>query len=213
MTDYMFNNHDQQEQDKFTDTPFSRVDEIGTLSGERLETALQEARKIHRTADRRGTIANDEGIIESLALPTEFTDSESRYANVVGPIAETLTDLVWLSAYDMFVDIAPEPDSDEFKQAAAELNIPETRSTDLVPKFLREAYRVLYDHVAEHDRPMHPHRIESEVNTVLSARGYEQAYRYFKELPGVAEPNRNGPAWTLNDSQEDAPAAEGQANV
>lgn len=213
MTDIMFNNANQQEQSKFSDTPFRRVDEIGQLSGDRLETALQEARKIYRATDRNGTITTDESIIESLSVPSEHTDAENWYATVVGPIAETHNDLAWLSAYDLSLSSAPTPKSDEFEQAAAELNIPNSRATNLVPKFLRGAYRVLYNHVAEHGRPMHPYLIESEVNVVLTARGYEQAYRYFEQLPGVSEVNRNGPAWALNDSQEGASTAQGESHV
>lgn len=212
MTDYMYNNG-QQEQDKFADTPFNRIDEIGFLSGDRLETAIQEATKIERAVTQRGTIATDERVIESLALPTEFTNAKSWYATVVAPIAQTSPDIAWRSAYTLDIEQAPEPDSEGFREAASELNIPNTKPMKYVPDFIRSAYRVLYNHVDEYDRPIHPYTLESEANAILTDRGYKQAHRYLGDLPGIEPPASDGPAWAQIDPEQEATTVKGETHV
>jgi hypothetical protein len=198
MTEYMRANTDNDEPtDPFEDTPFNRIPPAEGIKDEWVDTILTEANKIRKTAQRDGEIQSDDAVIDSLGKPNGdlWVDREGFYVHRVGPVAATCDALEWTSAYTMDLDDAPHHKSDEFVAAASDLRIPDSRSLELAPKFIKGAYRVLYEHTKETGRPMHPLQIQSEVNVVLSERGYSQAYRYLNQLPGV-EPPTDGGAWT-----------------
>jgi hypothetical protein len=197
MTEYMRANTDNDAPtDPFEDTPFTRIPPAEGIKDEWVETILTEANKIRKTAQRNGEIQSDDAVIDSLSKPSGdlWIDKTGFYINRVGPVAQTCDSLEWTAAYTMDLDDAPHYKSDEFVDAASELRVPDSRALQSVPKFIKGAYRVLYEHTKETGRPMHPLQIQSEVNVVLSDRGYSQAYRYLDELPGV-EPPTDGGAW------------------
>jgi len=197
MTEYMRANTSTEPTDPFEDTPFNRIPPAEGIKDEWVDTILTEANKIRKTAERNGSIQSDDVVIDSLGKPNGdlWIDERSFYIHRVGPVASTCEALEWASAYTMDLDEAVSIKSEAFVEAASELRIPETRSLELAPKFIRGAYRVLREHTKETGRPMHPLRIQSEVNVVLSERGYSQAYRYLNQLPGIEAPD-DGPAWT-----------------
>ena len=197
MTEYMRANTDKDEPtDPFEDTPFNRIPSAEGIKDEWVDTILTEANKIRKTARQRDGIESDTVVIDSLGKPNGdlWIDREGFYAHRVGPVAATCESLEWASAYTMDLDEAVSIKSEAFVEAASELRIPETRSLELAPKFIKSAYRILYEHTKETGRPMHPLQIQSEANVVLSERGYERVYRYFNQLPGV-EPPEDGEAW------------------
>ena len=202
MTDYMKagNELPEKEPDPFDSVPFKRIDEVKHTDGDRLETVLSQAKKIHRTAKRNGSIGTDESVKEALALPTEYTDRASYYAYRVGPVAETCDVLEWKSAYRMDIDEAVSIKSEEFREAASQLNIPNSVGLKLAPEFVKSAYRILKEHTEETGRPMHPYRLRTEANVILAERSYSLAFSYLNELPGVIEPT-DGPAWEFVEQQ------------
>jgi hypothetical protein len=86
----------------------------------------------------------------------------------------------------MNLEAAPEPNSDEFREAAGELQVP--KGFRLGPKFIQSAYRVLYEHTADTSRPIHPIRLRRETNVRLAEHGYKQGFRFLNQLPGVEAP-------------------------
>jgi len=202
MTDYMKagNELPEKEPDPFNSVPFKRIDEVKHTNGERLETVLGQARKIHRTAKRNGSVGSDKSVIESLATPTEYTDRASYYAYKVGPVAETCDTLEWKSAYHMDIDEAVSIKSEEFREAASQLNIPNSVGLKLAPEFVKSAYRILKEHTEKTGRPTHPYRLRAEANVVLPKRSYSLAFSYLNKLPGVIEPT-DGPAWEFVEQQ------------
>ena len=202
MTDYMKagNELPEKEPDPFDSVPFKRIDEVKHKNGDRLETVLSQAKKIHRTAKRNGSIGSDKSVIESLATPTEYTNRESYYAYRVGPVAETCDVLEWKSAYRMDIDEAVSIKSEEFREAASQLNIPNSVGLKLAPEFVKSAYRILKEHTEETGRPMHPYRLRTEANVILAKRSYSLAFSYLNKLPGVIEPT-DGPAWEFVEQQ------------
>jgi hypothetical protein len=199
MTDYsnMRANTSTEQTNPFNETPFKQISPAEGIKDEWVDTILRNAQKIRKTAQRNEGIQSDNVVIDSLAKPSNdlWVDRKGFYIHRVGPVAQTCDRLEWASAYTMDLDEAPDFKSEEFVEAASELRIPDSRSLELAPKFIRGAYRVLREHTKETGRPMHPLRIQSEVNVVLSEYGYEQAYRYFNQLPGVEAPT-DGEAWT-----------------
>jgi len=195
MSDYMRAGNDLDEQNPFDETPFTRIPEVRITTDERIELILDEAEKIRRTCEQRGSIASDENVIQALGLPNEHTSAEAFYAYKVGAVAQTCDTISWNTAYRIDIDDAPAPGSDEFQEAASTLDIPDSRRFDLVPKFVRGAYRLLYEHVEDTGRPIHPHRLEADANVILTSGIYPQAYRYLNQLPGVIPPDENAPAW------------------
>lgn len=215
MTDYMRANNDASDEqtDPFNDTPFRRIPPAEGIKDEWVETILQGANKIHKAAKQRGNIEDEDAVIESLSKPSNdlWINKKGFYLNRVGPVAQTCDSLEWASAYTMDLDDAPHYKSDEFVDAASELRVPDSRALKLGPKFIKAAYRVLYNHTEATGRPMHPLRIKSETNVVLSDRGYSQAFRYLNELPGVEPPETGGLAWTY--VEQDAATTGEQSHV
>jgi hypothetical protein len=200
MVDYMRAGESlpEDEPDAFEGTPFDRIPEVKHTSEEQIELIIDQSRKI-LNACRNGSIGSDEGVYEALALPSEHVDPESFYAYKVGPVAATHDELQWNSAYRMDLETAYHHKSDAFREAASELQIPDTVGMKLGPDFIISAYRILYEHTEEAGRPMHPYRIRAEANVVLREGAYSQAFRYLNELPGV-EPPSNGEAWEYVDA-------------
>ena len=189
MSDYMRAGEDASEPtDPFEETPFNQISEVELSSDDWIDVILSEADKIRRTAKSRDSIASDDAVIDALALPREYIDSSVFYAYKVGPVAATCDDLTWKSAYTLNLEAAPEPNSNEFKEAASELRIPNSAALKLGPDFVVSAYRELYEHTVETDRPIHPVRLKYEANVRLPKRGYSQAFRFLNQLPGVEAP-------------------------
>ena len=187
--DYMRAGEDASEPtNPFEETPFNRISEVELSSDDWIDVILSEADKIRRTAKSRDNIASDDAVIDALALPRETIDAETFYVHKVGPVAATCDDLTWKSAYTLNLEAAPEPNSNEFKEAASELRIPNSAALKLGPKFVASAYRELYEHTAETGRPIHPVRLKYEANVRLPERGYSQAFRFLNQLPGVEAP-------------------------
>ena len=210
MTEYMrATSHAQDEEpDPFEETPFSRIPPAEGVKDEWVDTILTEADKIRKTARQRGGIDSDDAVIDSLGKPNGdlWIDKKGFYIHRVGPVAATCDRLEWQSAYTMDLDKAVSIKSEAFVEAASELRIPDSRSLELAPKFIKSAYRILYEHTKETGRPIHPLAIQAEANVMLSERGYEQVYRYFNQLPGV-EPPEDGEAWAYVE-QDAAPTEE-----
>lgn len=179
--------------DPFDSTPFTRIDEVKLSSDEWIDTILTQAEKIRRTTKRQEAISDDGLVIDSLALPPndDWVSQESFYVTKVGPVAETCESLEWKSAYTMDVEDAPHPKSDEFREAASELQIPNSVALKLGPDFVASAYRVLYEHTKETGRPIHPIRIRYESTVKLPERGYRSAFSYLDKLPGVNPPSKS----------------------
>jgi len=211
MTEYMkAGNELPEEQPKPLDkTPFSDIEELRFTDGEDLRTVIEQAQKIHRTAKRNDSISNDDSVIESLALPNENIPRESFYAYKVGPLAQTCDALQWNTVFDIDLTTAPQPDSDAFREAASELNIPDTIGLKLAPEFIRSAYRLLWEHKEETGRPIHPHRLKADANAVLKPRIYPRVFDYLSQLPGVTGPTES-PAWEYVDPEQPASTEAGE---
>ena len=208
MVDYMRAGESlpEDEPDAFEKTPFDRISNVKHTSEEEIDLIIDQSRKVLNAAKRNGSIGSDEGVYESLALPNEYVDPEAFYAFKVGPVVATHDELRWNSAYRMDLEAAEHHKSDTFREAASELQIPDTLGMKLGPDFIISAYRVLYEHTEETGRPIHPYRIRAEANVVLRESAYPQAFRYLNELPGVESPETDGPAWVyIDESPEPNP--------
>jgi hypothetical protein len=182
----------EDEPDAFEKTPFDRIPNVQHANEEELDVILSQARKALNYAKRNDSVSDDETIQKALALPSEFVNRESFYAYKVGPVAATHDKLRWNSAYTMDMEEAEHHKSDAFREAASELQIPNGLKSG--PKFIISAYRILYEHTEETERPIHPYKIRAEANVILAKRSYPQAFKHFNKLPGV-EPPSDGSAW------------------
>ena len=190
-----------KESDRFENTPFSRIEAIKLTSDEFLDVILSEAEKIRSTCEKRGTIRTDSAVVDALGVPRETVDRSVFYAYKVGPVAATCEDLNWKAAYSMDIETAPEPNSDAFREAASELQVPNNAAMKLGPKFIQSAYRILYEHTAETGRPIHPTKLKYEANVRLAERGYKQAFRFLNQLPGVEGP-ADSVAWEYEQPEQ-----------
>jgi hypothetical protein len=123
------------------------------------------------------------------------------YAHKVGPVAATCEGLTWKAAYSMDIETAPEPNSDAFREAASELQVPDNVAMELGPKFIQSAFRILYDHTAKTSRPIHPTKLKYEATVRLPERGYKQAFRFLNQLPGVEGP-ADSVAWEYEQPEQ-----------
>lgn len=211
MTEYMKagNELPEEQPDPLDNTPFRDIEELRFTDGEDLRTVIEQAQKIHRTAKRNGSISDDDSVIESVTVPNEHIPRDSFYAYKVGALAQTCDSLQWNTVFDIDLTTAPQPDSDAFREAASELNIPDSIGLKLAPDFIRSAYRLLWDHKNNTGRPLHPHRLKADAEAVLKPRAYPRVFDYLGQLPGVTEPTEP-PAWEYVDDEQPAPTEAGE---
>jgi hypothetical protein len=199
MTDFMKHDTSTDEPGPFANTPFEEYDQIRTWNDkERLVNHATNALrhlKQHKTATdkdlRNAAIAgNDHQLLK-----------EGLWAKVA-PLLATAENVEWADSFSLEAD-APEHNSDEWKQAASELEIPDTRSHDLVPKSVGASYRHLEKLTQRngYPRPAHQFELERNCGVHMTDRGYRKVWQYLEELPGVDAP-ADTPAWEYVDTTE-----------
>lgn len=202
MTEFMERGQtaDSIETGVFDGTPFTPPRRLVGVPEPNQQHALREAEKILRTARDR-PIEDDEQVIQALAKPSESFSSKSLYYLKVAPTAASHPNLEW-NGYRLMED-APEHKSDEWVEAASELEIPtDQRGWKLAPKFVSGVYRALEEITEREGRPVSKWELAKEANVTLAENVEDKAWRYLSELEGVIPPEDDAPAWRYVESAE-----------
>ena len=203
MPDYMKTGNSHDDTDAIEKSPFKRIYWIPpNKDDQNVTAALEGAEKIRNTVLNRGEIQTDEAVENACPVATTSMAKDWAYYRRAGPLAATADDIVWRTAYTL-ADNAPEPNSEQFKEEASELAIPE--HAEHAPKLVLDFYRYLHDKHDTDGRPVHPEELKGEAASVLALDNvYDRAFRFLDQLPWVESPARSGPAWSEATEEADA---------
>lgn len=194
MTEYMTRGNSPDEAGPFTDTPFEEYYDIRTWNDK--EKLLQHAENALRHL-KQVKSASDDDLRNAAIAGNDYQKLGDGYWSTVAPLIATAECVGWNGAFRLEAD-APEHGSDEWKAAASALEIPETRSYDLVPKAVGASYRHL-EKIRERNgypRPASRFELKQNCGVHMTDRGYQKVWEFLRELPGVKPPAET-PAWEV----------------
>lgn len=198
MTDYMTRGEDTTSDDPFDNSPFSDFHKVSTWSGK--AELIDYAERCLRALERNGSMTDDE-MKAAAPKPDHQVLQDSLWA-VVAPVVATADSVEWNGAFSLTPD-APDYNSDEWRDAAAELEIPDSRRYELVPKAVSYSYRHLekINRWNDEPRPCHTFELKSHSGVHIPDRRFEHVWDYLAELPGVNAPDE-GHAWEHVETDE-----------
>lgn len=200
MTSFMNRGNDVEEStsNPFDETPFEPYNRIhGRNDKEQIATYANNA---FRHLKRNETATDDE--LRNAAIDASRQTLAPAMWTVVAPLLANAETVNWNGGYSLPAD-APGHKSDEWREAASQLNIPDTRSYDGVPKAVSSAYHHLEKITIRNGGPRscHPKELELNARIHLPERRYAKAWDYLADLPGVVSPDEAEPDWEYVDPE------------
>lgn len=211
MSDFM-----KQSSDEPTD-PFEESDNFQRIhrlrhnsNGEEL---IEYAENALRYLERNGA-GNDTDLRRAGAPQGHHALKEGTWGYDVAPTLATAESVQWNGGFALTED-APEHGSDEWQEAASDLDIPDGRSYDGVPKAISNAYRHLEDvrDRNEHPRQCHAWELEDNCGIHLPERRYRRVFELLGGLPGVVAPDDSKSVWEHVDAGEATDAESSEVNT
>jgi hypothetical protein len=207
--DYMTQNNSIEEPNPWEESPFRKIDRLIGQPDNKTSRALKNAKKIRSAVLRDGELMEDSAAVDGMATDLSAQTPKFAYYIYAAPVADAAEDVHWRHAFRLSLDEAPEFNSDEFKEAASTLTIPDTDNGDKIARKVARMYSHLREVTADNDgqRAVSPWELKGE-GPVLQDRHEERALRYLSDFPGVTAPARDGPAWVEATEETDTDGSE-----
>lgn len=210
MTDFMTRDSDPDEQNPIEASVFEEYDKLRTWSDK--ERLVQHAEDALRHLKQHKT-ATDDNLRAAAISGRDQVLKEGLWA-LISPLISSADGVEWTGGFVLDSD-APETQSEEWRNAASTLEIPDTRQYSTVPNAVKTSYRHLEKLTTRNDQPRPASREELVRNCGVHFQTEE--YRryvegYLVELPGVTGPD-DGPAWEYTDQSEADTTGTGEANA
>ncbi len=188
--------------DLIDESPFSTFDKLERHS--KREKLIEWAENALRVLKRNGT-ATDESLRDAALAGHSRQQLQTKFWPTVAPLIATADPVEWTGYVEMSED-APESNTDAWRDAAGQLEIPDTSRYDGVAKAVRGSYRYLKKVNRWNDGPrrVHPTELRWNCGVRMPDRRWPFVLEYLDELQWIVMPDGDGPTWAYATEKAEA---------